>query len=439
MQGKATVEATDTQTGSSSRLANVRGDLVVPSADSLMSDAIVARQPIFDDRQKLVGFELLYRQSADATFAGGATSNIMSSNTVVQAVLGIGLDRLSEGERVFINLSYDLIVDRAWELLDPKTVVLELLENIEPDAAVIAACTEARQRGYILALDDFVWHEKWIPLLQLASIVKVDVLGRTKAELIPVVTKLREYKVKLLAERVETDVVRAECASIGFSLFQGYFYCQPETVVKRDLSAGESSALQLLNLVRSDATPTAEVELGIKRDPALTFKLLRIVNNAASGFNGVESIPHALRLLGRKSLERWLTLLVMANFSAGGARQRELFKLSLTRARLLELMSDGGDRDQRFLVGMFSMLHVLLQAPMKDVIGSMQLSDTVKQALLERTGPHGSLLAGIEAYEVGDWDRVEMVTGNNDFVLVQIASHYPNALGWAIEQVKTTA
>jgi EAL and modified HD-GYP domain-containing signal transduction protein len=403
-----------------------------------MSDAIVARQPIFDDRQKLVGFELLYRHAEDATSARGATPTIMASTTVVQAVLGIGLERLTEGERVWINLSRDLIIERAWELLDPKAVVLEILEHVEPDADVIAAVADARKRGYQLALDDFVWDEKWVPLLELVQMVKVDVQGKSVEELKPLVAKLKMFNVKLLAERVETDAVRAACASIGFSLFQGYFYCQPETVTRRDLSAAESSALQLLNLVRNENTPTGQVEQAIKRDPAMTFKLLRIVNSAAMGFKGIESIPHALRLLGRTQLERWLTLLVMASFSNGGARQRELFKLSLTRARLLELMSDAGDRDQRFLVGMFSMLHVLLQAPMRDVIATLQLSESVSEALLERTGRHGPLLAGLEAYEVGDWDRVELVTGNDDRALVQIAAHYPAALGWAIEQVKTT-
>jgi EAL and modified HD-GYP domain-containing signal transduction protein len=403
-----------------------------------MSDAIVARQPIFDDRQKLVGFELLYRHAEDATSARGATPTVMASTTVVQAVLGIGLERLTEGERVWINLSRDLIVERAWELLDPKAVVLEILEHVEPDADVIAAVTDAKKRGYQIALDDFVWDAKWEPLLHLAHMVKVDVQGRSIEELKPLVAKLKVFNVKLLAERVETDAVRAACAAIGFSLFQGYFYCQPETVTKRDLTAAESSALQLLNLVRNEKTPTQQVEQAIKRDPAMTFKLLRIVNSAAMGFTGIESIPHALRLLGRTQLERWLTLLVMASFSGGGARQRELFKLSLTRARLLELMSDSGDRDQRFLVGMFSMLHVLLQAPMRDVIATLQLSESVSTALLERTGPHGPLLAGLEAYEVGDWDRVEQVTGNDDRALVQIAAHYPAALGWAIEQVKTT-
>jgi len=403
-----------------------------------MSDAIVARQPIFDERQKLVGFELLYRHAEDATSARGATPTVMASTTVVQAVLGIGLERLTEGERVWINLSRDLIIERAWELLDPKAVVLEILEHVEPDAEVIAAVTDAKKRGYQIALDDFVWDEKWVPLLELVHLVKVDVQGRSAEELKPLVAKLKLFNVKLLAERVETDAVRAACAAIGFTLFQGYFYCQPETVKKRDLSAAESNALQLLNLVRNEKTPTAQVEQAIKRDPAMTFKLLRIVNSAAMGFTGIESIPHALRLLGRTQLERWLTLLVMASFSGGGARQRELFKLSLTRARLLELMSDAEERDQRFLVGMFSMLHVLLQAPMRDVVASLQLSESVSAALLERTGRHGPLLAGLEAYEVGDWDRVELLTGNDDRALVQIAAHYPAALGWAIEQVKTT-
>ena len=403
-----------------------------------MSDAIVARQPIFDDRQRLVGFELLHRHNEDATTARGASPTVMASSTVVQAVLGIGLERLTEGERVWINLSRELIIEHSWELLDPKMVVLEILESVDPDAEVLDACAAAKQMGYELALDDFVWDEKWEPLLRIVSKVKVDVLGKSSAELSLLVAKLKTFGVTLLAERVETEAVRAECAKIGFTLFQGYFYCHPETLVTRDLSAGESSALQLLNLVRNEKTPVQQMEQAIKGDPALTFKLLRIVNSAAMGFAGIESIPHALRLLGRTQLERWLTLLVMASFSSGGARQRELFKLSLTRARLLELMSDPADRDQRFLVGMFSMLHVLLQAPMQDIIANLQLSDSVSQALLERTGVHGPLLAGLEAYEVGDWDRVEQVTGNDDRALVQIAAHYPAALGWAIEQVKTT-
>jgi c-di-GMP phosphodiesterase len=403
-----------------------------------MSDAIVARQPIFDDRQKLVGFELLYRRTVEATSAGGVSPAVMASSTVVQAVLGIGLERLAEGERVWINCTRDLLVDRSWDLLDPKRVVLEVLETVEPDEEVIAACSEARRRGYQLALDDFVFTDAWVPLLKLCQIVKVDVMGRSPQELRPIVAQLKPYSVKLLAERVETDAMRATCAQLGFTLFQGYFYCQPETVVRRDLSAAETSSLQLLNLVRKETAGSAEIEVAIKRDPGLTFKLLRIVNSASMGFSGIESISHALRLIGRTALERWLTLLVMASFSRNSARQREQFKLSLTRARLLESMSPDAERGQRFLVGMFSLLHVLLQCSMQEVVVKLQLSEAVQRALLHRDGAHGALLAAVEAYEVGDWAAVERLGGGDDRLLTTIAAHYPAALQWAIDQVAST-
>nr|MCU0626905.1 hypothetical protein [Gemmatimonadaceae bacterium] len=176
-----------------------------------MSDAIVARQPIFDLAQKLVGFELLYRHTASATNAAGATSAIMASGTVVQAVLGIGLDRLSEGERVWLNFTREMIVERAWELLPPSQVVIELLESIEPDAEVVAACAEGKRRGYTFALDDFEWDAKWVPVLQHVRLVKIDVLGKTPQDLKPLIRELLPYRVTMLAERVENGDVLEMC------------------------------------------------------------------------------------------------------------------------------------------------------------------------------------------------------------------------------------
>lgn len=400
-----------------------------------MSDAIVARQPIFDLAQKVVGFELLYRHTAGATVAAGPSSAVMASSTVVQAVLGIGLDRLSEGERAWLNFSREMIVERAWELLDPRQVVIELLETLEPDEAVVAAVAEGTKRGYTFALDDFEWDPKWIPLLQLVRLVKVDVLGRTPAELKPVVKALMPYRVTLLAERVENGDVLEMCRKLGFTLFQGFFFRQPQTLTRRDLRADELNALLLLDLVRDERTPTPQIEAAIKRDPGLTLKLLRIVNSAAMGFSGIESIPHALRLIGRTALERWLTLLVVASFSGGGAAQRELFKLSLTRARLMEQVSRGEDRATGFLVGMFSLLHVMLQSPMRDLVSKLKLSDAVSLALLDRQGPHGTLLAAVEAYETGEWQLVDDLAAVDRRTLADLAAAYPDALAWAIEQM----
>ncbi len=404
-----------------------------------MSDAIVARQPIFDLSQKVVGFELLYRSTAAATTANGASSAVMASTTVVQAVLGIGLDRLCEGERVWLNFTREMVVERAWELLDPGQVVIELLETIEPDAEVTAACAEAKRKGYAFALDDFEWDPKWIPLLKEVRLVKIDVLGKTPQDLKPLLKELMPYgHLTLLAERVENGDVLEMCRKLGFKLFQGFFFCQPQTLTRRDLRADELNALLLLDLVRDEKTTSAAIEAAIKRDPGLTLKLLRIVNSAAMGFKGIESIPHALRLIGRTALERWLTLLVVATFAQGSAAQRELFKLSLTRARLLEQVSTGEDKPTRFLVGIFSLLHVMLQTPMRDLVSKLKLSDAVSTALLDRQGPHGTLLAAVEAYETGEWGRVEQLTGYDERVLVQLAQAYPDALAWAIDQMSST-
>ena len=398
-----------------------------------MSDAINARQPIFDHRQTRVGFELLFRAAADATSSVGSADGQMVAGTVMRAVLGIGLDRLAEGVRVWINCTRDFLVDRGWQVLDPARVVLEVLETVEPDDAVVAACAEARARGYRLALDDFVYSDAWLPLLALCQVVKIDVLGRSAAELAAVVRQLRPFRVTLLAERVETDEVRVTCAKLGFTLFQGYFYRQPETVVQRDLDVGESTAMQLLALLRSDDATTAEIEDALKRDPGLVLKLLQIVNNAATGVSGVESIRHAVSMIGRTSLERWVLLLVMARAARIGSRQREQFTLGLTRARLLELLPGEEAPSQRFLAGLLSMLPTLLLCPVQSVIPPLQLAPPVEQALVAREGPLGALLVASEAYEVGEWDRIDPA------LLAGMAACYPDALQWAIDQVALTS
>lgn len=397
------------------------------------TNAIIARQPIFDTKDQLVGFELLFRADREATDSGGATTAVVASSTVLQAVLSIGLEKLAEGARVWLNCTEELLVERGWEVLDPARVTLEVLETVEPTEAVIAACRDAKAKGYRVALDDFVFSPAWIPLLELCDVVKIDVLGRTTEELAAIVASLRRYKVPLLAERVETEAMRATCARLGFRLFQGYFYQRPETVVRRDLPVGAAAAFRLMSLVGDESTPTAELDATIRRDPGLAFKLLRLVNNASTGVRGVESIEHALLLTGRTTLSRWLSMLLMADMARGGGRRREQFKLGLTRARLLELLDAEGDPGARFLLGLVSMLPTLLDTTADELVERLQLARPLAEALLDRVRPWGPLLTAVEAYEVGDWAAVEAAEGGPG--LAAVARHYPTALAWAIEQV----
>jgi EAL and modified HD-GYP domain-containing signal transduction protein len=233
---------------------------------------------------------------------------------------------------------------RLYELFDPKTVVVELLETVEPDAEVVAECERLVSIGYTLALDDFVNAPGYEPLLRLAKIVKVDVLGRDEAELRRVAEELRPYGVRLLAERVETADVRDRCRRLGYTLFQGYFYSRPQVVSHRELGVEQVAVVRLMNMLDDARATDAEIENAFKGDPSLSYKLLRIANSAAFGARGVASIGHALRMVGRKPLHRWLTLLLVSSVSSQSAVARELALQALARGRLAELVAERSGR-----------------------------------------------------------------------------------------------
>ena len=214
-----------------------------------MKDIFVARQPIFDVNQKVVAYELLYRGDGSADAAGGASAEAMSSSVIVGGVLGLGLNVLTEGQTAFINLSEQMILDGAAELLDPEQVVIELLETVNPTEAVIEACQSLVDQGFRLALDDFVYDESFDPLLELAEIVKVDVI-ETSGDMPRVLERLEPFGVKLLAEKVENKGVHDRCVEQGFELFQGFHYFRPETLTKKDLSSQSIAVMRLMNLLQ---------------------------------------------------------------------------------------------------------------------------------------------------------------------------------------------
>src|SRR5436190_7320018 len=213
-----------------------------------MSSVYVARQPIFEVGRGLYGYELLYRRNTSIEHADGDDTH-MSAEVIANALLAVGMRDISGGRLAFVNFSRGQLLDRSWELFDPETVVIELLERVECNSETLSACREMASAGYKLALDDFVADERMRPFVELASIVKIDVLNRPIADLRGVADYLRSSGVRLLAERVETATVRDVCTDLGYELFQGYLFSRPETLTKSDVSASHMAVLQLLNLL----------------------------------------------------------------------------------------------------------------------------------------------------------------------------------------------
>jgi len=406
-------------------------------------DVFVARQPIFDRKGEMFAYELLYRRTGAHTVADGITADVMASEVLVHTFLNIGLDRVTGGARAFINCTRDMLLSGVYRLLDPKSVVIELLESVQADEEVVAAAKTLVQEGYTLALDDFEYDPSFDPLLKLASIIKLDVLDRSDDELRQMYERVAPFGGTILAERVETEAVRDRCAKLGYGYFQGYFFSKPETLAKRDLSAAQLAILRLMNLLRNPATSDAALEEGFRTDVSLTYKLLRSVNSASMGGRGIESIRHAIRLVGRGELHKWLSLLLVTSVAGKGGTDAELVRLAIQRARLCETVAQQG-RDRRsaeplFMVGLFSLLDAILKVPLHEVLHRIELADEVRRALLARSGPYAPTLAVVEAYERGSWSTVRAECETLGIEVSTLGELYVDALQWTRERIEQAA
>lgn len=399
-----------------------------------MSSIYVARQPIFELGRGLFGYELLYRRDAAANHADGE-AGYMSADVIVSAMLGIGLRAVAGGGAAFVNFSRSQLLGYTWELFDPATVVIELLETVECDDATVAACRRMVQAGYRLALDDYVYEDKSVPLLELASIVKVDILGRDPRDIEQVARQLQPTGVRLLAERVETTAVRDLCVNLGFELYQGYLFSRPETLSKTDVSAGQLAVMRLLNLLQDPETSDTDLDAAFQGDLALCYKLLRIVNAASMGGRGISSIPHAVRLVGRETLHRWLAVILIASLGKPGDVSQEVALAAMTRARMCELLANNSTGSQNagsaFIVGLLSLLDVLLEVPMERILMRLELSDDVRGALLRRGGPLATSLQLVEAYERANWDTASGLATESAVPEDMLPNLYTDALQWA--------
>ena len=404
-------------------------------------DLFVARQPIFNLGGDVEGYELLYRRGAQSVAADGASTRQMSVDVIIQSLLEIGLERITLGRTAWLNFSRDMLISDFHDLLHKEAVVVELLEDVKADDDVVRVCERLVRAGYIHALHDYEPGDGRDALLGLAQIIKIDVLNRGMDDIRAVVEGLAGYKVRLLAERVETAEVRDECRKMGFELFQGYFFARPELITKRGTSVDQLLIIQLMNLLRDDTVEDVALEQHFRRDPSLSHKLLRMVNAASFGVHGVDSILQAIRLLGRITLHRWLAVLLVSSFATRGGIDTELVQAALLRARFCELLGESSRKapgGTLFMIGLFSRMDALFGAPMDEVLSEIDLAPEVKMALLRREGPYADWLRLAEAYEGGDWDQVAAVSAKLGITALDVPSLYIESVDWTRERLLGT-
>ncbi|WP_447971806.1 EAL and HDOD domain-containing protein [Nitrospira sp. M1] len=390
---------------------------------------MVGRQPIYGNRVDVFAYELLYR-SGEANQANFVDGDAATANVMLNAMLEIGLQPIVGNHLAFINMTENLILSQLCQTLPKEQVVLEILENVKPTEQIIEALTALANQGYTIALDDFIYHDSLLPLVNIANIVKVDVMALSHEEIAEHVLWLRQYPIKLLAEKVETHEDFEFCQGLGFDYFQGYFFCKPNVIAGARVPPNRMAILMLLAKLQERDIEITKIEKEIKSDVSLSYKLLRYVNSAYCGLpKKVDSIAQAACMVGIDKLRMWVTLMSLASMEE---KPFELLVTATVRAYMCEQLGRALQQDavdQFFTIGLFSVLDGFFDCELSEVLDSLPLSPEVKGALLERTGLLGQVLGCVIAFEQGKWQDV--ACENIDPSVIQNA--YIEAIGWSTQ------
>ena len=355
-----------------------------------------ARQPILNSSLELYAYEFLYRPIQDEA----PQSHSITAEVIASSALDLGLKKAANNHFIFLNMLYDDLFSPLIEALPSEQVILELLEDIQPDPKLVKRVQELSAKGFSFALDDFVYTPDWDPLIALASIIKFDLTVTSIDINKALIEKLQPCDTLFLAEKIETFAEFEAYKDIGCKLFQGYFFCKPELVQGKAVSASTLAITKLLaDINRTDISIT-DLESAVERDPNLTHMLLKYLNSANFSFkNPIERIKQAIVILGINETKKWVTLISLRSIPS---KPLELIKHALVRAKLAELIAlENTEKNPNsfFLMGLLSTIDALLDITMKEALKLMPLKDEILEALLEQKGEMGRVLSIIIDHE----------------------------------------
>lgn len=395
-------------------------------------DVFVARQPIFDRKSELFGYELLFRSGLENQF-GGADHDQASLAVIANSFFIFGIEALIGRGRAFINFARSTLINDYAYALPKDRLIIEVLETVEPDSQVIEACERLKAAGYLIALDDFDQRKRGDQLLRLADIIKIDFLATDREQRETLVHELAPFGVSLLAEKVETREHFREARELGFSYMQGYFFARPEIQVGRRTPGFKANRLEIIRLLHEPDPDLATVEEQFKRDPALSYKLLRYLNSAAFGLrHPIRTVRRAVTYLGQAGLRAWATVIVLADL--GADQPMEVVVTSVVRGRFCELIGRElglEDEDQDlFLLGLFSLIDVLTGRTLADVLQDLPLTDNARAALLGKENCLRKILDLVRAYERARWQEAERMIAALDLGPTVMPGAYVKAVEW---------
>jgi c-di-GMP-related signal transduction protein len=396
-------------------------------------DIYVARQPIFDIKKCIFGYELLFRSDMSNYFPeiekNSATSKLLSNS-----FFNIGIEKITGSNLAFINFPQELLLKQLPLMFSQDKLVVEILETVQPIKDVIEACQEIALNGYIIVLDDFFYKPTLEPLIEVADIIKIDVQATPLEGVGDIVKKMTANGVDLLAEKVESHDEFKKALDMGFRYFQGFFFSKPEVLKSREIPTSQMHLLEIMAEVNKEDFEFNKLEKMIIRDAAISYKLMRLINSAFyKRAKQISSIRQAIVMIGETGVRRFLSLIAMAGLTSG--KPDELIKVSLIRAKFCELLGTqtGGriDPSELFTLGLFSLIDAIMDDSMENLMSQIPLSSSIKDVLISKNGDLGNFLVLIESYEKGDWQQIQKVAHNMGIDENDLPRYYMESLSWA--------
>ena len=397
----------------------------------------IARQPIFNERLEVYGYELLFRPDKVSNKFGGASS-VGATATVVEELFESGIDSIVENKLAFVNFDDVFILSGTLELLDADRLVVEIIESTRVDEKFLEKINKLRTAGYTIALDDYKLENNDYPLTEIAKIIKYDLIA-TPLDTIKYDVKFAIANGKILvAKKVETEEEFLEAKKMGFHLFQGYFFSKPSIVSrthKRFSSLYQYSVImqELRNREPSYQTLAEIIEV----DVDLSYRLLRIVSNRSS-VRSAYSIKKALTFLGLKEIERWIKVLMLQDLSK--SKPVELMKIAMIRSKFAEVLAMNvkfnNMRYEAAMMGLFSVLDAMLDMTISEALDKIMLPEPVVDALAKNQGVLFPIYQLVLAYEKGNWEEVETISNKLNINELVLYSLYMSAIDWATDSLE---
>jgi len=415
-----------------------------PAPSKPADNFFLARQPILNRGQRLVAYELLFRD-AGAHNAASVTDDAAATATVIAHASELGMTQVVGDQMAFVNVDAVGLMSDFIRFLPHDKVILEILETVKASPEVLDRIRELKQAGFRFALDDVIGQSDDVQqFTPLCDVIKVDIKDMQPGTLPALARVLKNPRQKLLAEKVETIEEFQQCMELGFEYFQGYYFARPVILSGKKIAPSQLSVLHLLDLLNSDAS-NQEIEHSVKHDALITLNLLRLVNTPAVGARyRINSVGHALMVLGRRQLRRWLQILLYVKNGGTAEFTSPLLQLATTRGKTMELMVEHLRPGQRvsadigFTVGVMSLMDTLFSIHMRDVLESVNVLDEVRAALLHRGGDYGNMLNLIEHLEQGrDGKTLALMLHQLQLKPAELYTIQLAAIEWVTEYTRT--